>query len=351
MTLAQQDGVWQVGARDFPTNKGGMCRKGWTAAALLRSPDRLTRPLVRDRRGMHLREASWDEALARVASGMQAIQARHGRDAMAVFGGGGLTNEKAYLLGKFARVALGTANIDYNGRFCMAASAAAGQKAFGIDRGLPFPLEDIPGAEVILLPGGNPAETMPPIMQYFEAQKARGGKLIVADPRRTRRRRGGRPASATEPGHGCGAGQRAAARRHARQADRHRLHRRAHERVRGGAPGLQRLLAGPGRAHHRGAGGRYRARRAHAGRGSDGHGADRARHRAAVARHRQCARLHQSAAGPRARRPAAQRLSGRSPARATARAAASMGRRPTSCRATASSPIRRRARMSPASGA
>ncbi len=185
MTLAQQDGVWQVGARDFPTNKGGMCRKGWTAAALLRSPDRLTRPLVRDRRGMHLREASWDEALARVASGMQVIQARHGRDAMAVFGGGGLTNEKAYLLGKFARVALGTANIDYNGRFCMAASAAAGQKAFGIDRGLPFPLEDIPGAEVILLPGGNPAETMPPIMQYFEAQKARGGKLIVADPRHT----------------------------------------------------------------------------------------------------------------------------------------------------------------------
>jgi assimilatory nitrate reductase catalytic subunit len=67
----------------------------------------------------------------------------------------------------------------------MAASAAAGQKAFGIDRGMPFPLEDIPGAEVILLPGGNPAETMPPIMQYFEAQRARGGKLIVADPRRT----------------------------------------------------------------------------------------------------------------------------------------------------------------------
>ena len=134
---------------------------------------------------MHLREASWDEALDRVAAGMQSIQAQHGKDAFAVFGGGGLTNEKAYLLGKFARVALGTANIDYNGRFCMASAAAAGQKAFGIDRGLPFPLEDIVGAEVILLPGGNPAETMPPVMQYFDAQRARGGKLIVADPRRT----------------------------------------------------------------------------------------------------------------------------------------------------------------------
>jgi len=185
MTLTQQDGAWTVSARDFPTNKGGLCRKGWTAAALLSAPGRLTTPLLRDHRGAPLRPASWDEALNRVAAGIAAIQQKHGRNAFAVFGGGGLTNEKAYLLGKFARVALRTANIDYNGRFCMAAAAAAGQKAFGIDRGLPFPLEDIPGAEVILMPGGNPAETMPPIMQYFEAQRARGGKLIVADPRRT----------------------------------------------------------------------------------------------------------------------------------------------------------------------
>ena len=108
-----------------------------------------------------------------------------GANAVAVFGGGGLTNEKAYLLGKFARVALGTANIDYNGRFCMGSGANGNLRAFGIDRGLPFPLSDIPGAEAILLTGGNPAETMPPIMQYFEAQRRRGGKLIVADPRLT----------------------------------------------------------------------------------------------------------------------------------------------------------------------
>jgi assimilatory nitrate reductase catalytic subunit len=62
-----------------------------------------------------------------------------------------------YLLGKFARVALRTANIDYNGRFCMssAAAAAAANRALGVDRGLPFPLEDIPGAEIVLLVGGT----------------------------------------------------------------------------------------------------------------------------------------------------------------------------------------------------
>ncbi|HYE99895.1 MAG TPA: molybdopterin-dependent oxidoreductase, partial [Planctomycetota bacterium] len=64
-------------------------------------------------------------------------------------------------------------------------AAAAGIKAFGIDRGLPFPIEDVAGAEAILLVGGNPAETMPPIMRHFDAQRRNGGSLIVADPRRT----------------------------------------------------------------------------------------------------------------------------------------------------------------------
>ena len=62
---------------------------------------------------------AWDEALDLVAARLRALQAEHGPDAVAVFGGGGLTNEKAYQLGKFARVALGTSQIDYNGRWCM----------------------------------------------------------------------------------------------------------------------------------------------------------------------------------------------------------------------------------------
>src|SRR6185436_13111987 len=76
-----------------------------------------------------------------------------------------------------------TANIDYNGRFCMSSAAAAGKRALGIDRGLPFPLADIPHAETILLSGSNLAETMPPVMQYFDAQRRNGGHLIVVDPR------------------------------------------------------------------------------------------------------------------------------------------------------------------------
>ncbi len=185
MTVEGPVGAASVnGDSAFPVNRGALCIKGWTAASLLAHPDRLLTPLVRDASGS-LASTSWEDALDLVAQKFTETQAKHGRDAVGIFGGGSLTNEKAYLLGKFARVALQTSSIDYNGRFCMSSAAAAGIRAFGIDRGLPFPLEDIPQAELILLVGSNPAETMPPMMQYFDAQRSNGGQLIVVDPRTT----------------------------------------------------------------------------------------------------------------------------------------------------------------------
>jgi assimilatory nitrate reductase catalytic subunit len=168
----------KVSPREFPTNRGGLCQKGWTSAALLTSPARLTTPLVR-RDGV-LEPATWDEALDLVAAKLSELRAEHGPDSVGVFGGGGLTNEKAYLLGKFARVALGTSQIDYNGRFCMSSAAAGGMRAFGLDRGMPFPVEDLGGADAVLLVGSNPAETMPPFVQHLKRSN-----LIVIDPRRT----------------------------------------------------------------------------------------------------------------------------------------------------------------------
>lgn len=172
------------GNERFPTNQGALCVKGWTSVELLRHPERLTQPLARNAQGK-LEAVSWDEALQRIAVRFTEVQIKYGRDAAGLFGSGALTNEKTYLLGKFARIALGTANIDYNGRFCMSSAAAASNKAFGIDRGLPFPIQDIAHTEVILMVGSNSAETMPPLMQYFEQQRVNGGKLIVIDPRQS----------------------------------------------------------------------------------------------------------------------------------------------------------------------
>ncbi|MEU9948901.1 molybdopterin oxidoreductase family protein [Streptomyces sp. NPDC047939] len=181
------DAVVEVEERTaFPVNRGALCGKGRSAPAVLSSAVRLTGPLVRDPASGQLEPAGWDEALARIAEGLRGTRTEHGADAVGVFGGGGLTNEKAYALGKFARVVLGTSQIDYNGRFCMSSAAAAHQRAFGLDRGLPFPLEDIPRTGCVILVGSNLAETMPPALHYLTELRENGGRLIVIDPRRTR---------------------------------------------------------------------------------------------------------------------------------------------------------------------
>ncbi|WP_369169174.1 molybdopterin oxidoreductase family protein [Streptomyces sp. R28] len=184
LTPLQDGGVAVVERPDFPVNKGALCGKGRTAPAVLASSVRLTSPLVRS--GGTLVPATWDEALDRIAEGLNRTRTEHGPDACGVFGGGGLTNEKAYSLGKFARIVLGTSQIDYNGRFCMSSAAAAGMKAFGLDRGLPFPLEDIPKTGCVILVGSNLAETMPPSLRFFNELRENGGTLIVIDPRRTK---------------------------------------------------------------------------------------------------------------------------------------------------------------------
>ena len=186
MTLVREGRSLTVQARaDFPVNEGALCRKGWTATGLRGSRERLTTPLVRDRATDEWTAVSWDEALDVVAGRLGVIRDEHGADANAVFGGGGLTNEKAYQLGKLARVALGTRMIDYNGRWCMSSAASAGNQAFGVDRGLPFPLADVEQADVVVLVGSNIAETMPPAMRHLDRARERGAHVVVVDPRRT----------------------------------------------------------------------------------------------------------------------------------------------------------------------
>src|SRR3954471_3034248 len=85
-----------VPRKDEATNAGGLCQKGWTSADLLATPERLTRPLMRDRSDPDGRfeAVSWAVALDRVAAELTATQRAHGADAVGIFGGGGLTNEK-----------------------------------------------------------------------------------------------------------------------------------------------------------------------------------------------------------------------------------------------------------------
>ena len=167
---------------DFPVNEGKLCPKGVTAYLQTHHPDRLLHPLIK--RNGTFEPASWDEALDLVTSKFKEIQSKYGKDAIGVYSGSSLTTEKTYLMGKFARVGLGTRYVDYNGRLCMVSAAAGNNKAFGIDRAA-NPWSDIPLAEVLILAGANCAETFPVLNKFLWQQRDNGGRWIVIDPRET----------------------------------------------------------------------------------------------------------------------------------------------------------------------
>jgi assimilatory nitrate reductase catalytic subunit len=185
MYLRVMDGrVIGVEPRNHDINKLRLCPKGVVAYQQVHHPDRLLRPLLRDARDGPLHPVSWETALDRIVSEIERIQSSYGRDAFGVLGGASMTTEKTYLMGKFARVALRTRHIDYNGRLCMVSAAAANKKAFGIDRA-GNPWADLLETEVIVVAGTNIAECFPVAMQYFWGARDRGARLIVVDPRET----------------------------------------------------------------------------------------------------------------------------------------------------------------------
>ncbi|MBI3768673.1 MAG: molybdopterin oxidoreductase family protein [Deltaproteobacteria bacterium] len=167
---------------EFPFNQGKLCPKGIKRYLQNNHPDRLLQPLVRTGNGFA--PIPWDEALDQVVERVRRIQAHHGPDAVAVLSGASLTNEKAYLMGKFARLAVGTRHIDYNGRLCMVAAGAANLKAFGIDRAA-NPWADIAATDLILVLGANVSECSPITTDYIWRARDRGARLVVVDPRLT----------------------------------------------------------------------------------------------------------------------------------------------------------------------
>lgn len=170
---------------DFPFNRGMLCPKGVKRYLQGSHPDRLLHAYRRDQSAESgFSEIPYDRGIEQVASEIQRIQSTYGNDAFGIISGASLTTEKAYLMGKFARVCLKTSNIDYNGRLCMVSAAAANKKAFGIDRAA-NPWSDILKAEVVWISGANVAECAPITTHYVWQAREHGAKIIVVDPRIT----------------------------------------------------------------------------------------------------------------------------------------------------------------------
>ncbi|MPZ53851.1 MAG: molybdopterin-dependent oxidoreductase [Acidimicrobiia bacterium] len=170
---------------DFPFNEGKLCPKGVKRYLQGSHPDRLLEPMERDPSSEKgFRDVSWDHALDRTTAEIRRIQEKYGPDSFAVLSGVSMTNEKCYLMGKFARLGVGTANLDYNGRLCMVSAGSAAKMALGVDRAA-NPWSDIPLVDVIFVAGANIAECAPITTSYIWRARDRGAKLIMMDPRVT----------------------------------------------------------------------------------------------------------------------------------------------------------------------
>ncbi len=167
---------------EFPFNQGKLCPKGVKRYLQGSHPDRLLHALRRT--GQGFAPIPWEQAMEHAVAGIRRIQEAYGKDAFAVLSGVSLTNEKSYLAGKFARLGVGTRNLDYNGRLCMVSAGAGNKKAFGVDRAANA-WADLERAEVIWVSGANVAECAPITTDYIWRARDRGARLIVVDPRIT----------------------------------------------------------------------------------------------------------------------------------------------------------------------
>jgi formate dehydrogenase, alpha subunit, archaeal-type len=193
----KDDRIQYVTGRDGPANHGRLCVKGRFGFDYVHHPHRLTKPLIR-RDGVpkhggdivdpanpytHFREASWEEALDRAASGLKRIRDSHGPKALAGFGSAKGSNEEAYLFQKLVRTGFGSNNVDHCTRLCHASSVAALMEGIG-SAAVTAPFSAAMDAEVIVVIGANPTVNHPVAATFIKnAIRQKGAKLIVMDPR------------------------------------------------------------------------------------------------------------------------------------------------------------------------
>ncbi len=190
VTVRGDDIVKVRGDAEDVFSHGFLCPKGVALADLHEDPDRLRTPLVRDAGG-ELRPASWEEALGVVAERLGPLLEAHGRDSVAVYIGNPAAHGLAALLyGRVLLKALGTRNVF--------SASTVDQRPKEISAGLMFgaplsvPVPDIDRTMHLLLLGANPLAsngslmTAPDMRGRLRALRARGGRLVVVDPRRSR---------------------------------------------------------------------------------------------------------------------------------------------------------------------
>jgi len=169
-----------IGDITYPTNQGKVCSKGASELSTIQTSSRLLRPFIRDSITEQFQTTSWEDSIELIANKISKTP----KDRVGFYLSGQLLTEDYYIANKLAKGFIGTNNIDTNSRTCMASAVVAYKKSLGADF-VPLRMDDIFGANLLILAGANTAEAHVVFHNNIKKAKKEGLKVVVIDPRRT----------------------------------------------------------------------------------------------------------------------------------------------------------------------
>ena len=168
---------------DGKANRGHSCVKGRFAWGYATHPDRVLTPLVRERISDPWREATWDEAIGRIAFDFRRLQKQYGKNSVGAVTSSRCTNEETFLVQKMVRAAFGNNNVDPCARVGHSPTGYGLKTAFGTSAGTQD-FDSVAEADVLIVIGANPTDGHPVFASRMKRRLREGAKLIVIDPRR-----------------------------------------------------------------------------------------------------------------------------------------------------------------------
>ncbi|MFI6333980.1 formate dehydrogenase subunit alpha [Streptomyces sp. NPDC050535] len=175
--------VRMVPYKDGGANEGHSCVKGRFAFGYASHPDRVLKPMVRERITDPWREVEWEEAIGTVATKMRELQGRYGPSSIGAISSSRCTNEEVYVVQKMVRAAFGNNNIDTCARVCHSPTGYGLKQTFGESAGTQD-FRSVAEADVIMVIGANPTDGHPVFASRMKRRLREGAELIVVDPRR-----------------------------------------------------------------------------------------------------------------------------------------------------------------------
>ncbi|WP_327365293.1 formate dehydrogenase subunit alpha [Streptomyces sp. NBC_01217] len=175
--------VRMVPYKDGGANEGHACVKGRFAFGYATHPDRVLKPMVREKITDPWHEVEWDEAIATVARRMRALQDTYGTGAVGAITSSRCTNEEVYVVQKMVRAAFGNNNVDTCARVCHSPTGYGLKQTFGESAGTQD-FRSVAEADVIMVIGANPTDGHPVFASRMKRRLREGARLIVVDPRR-----------------------------------------------------------------------------------------------------------------------------------------------------------------------